>query len=120
MIYKRTLDWSGYEVREGAFKNCSALTTVRFPNHIQKLGDSAFYGIGATSLTVPATVAEVGPWCFARAYDLTQLHFIGDAPVIGEGAFNKITVTVFYPMDNNTWTPDFMQDYGGTVTWKSN
>ena len=108
------------EVREGAFKNCNALTTVHFPANIQKLGDSAFYGIGAESFTIPATVTEVGPWCFARAYSLKNLYFEGNAPTIGEGAFNKITLTVHYPSGNATWTAEIMQDYGGTVTWTAN
>lgn len=107
------------EVREGAFKNCSALTKIAFPEGIEKFGDSAFYGIGATEFTVPATVTEVGPWCFARAYGLKEVVFEGDAPTIGEGAFNKITVTVYYPAGNATWTGDVMQNYGGTVTWKA-
>ena len=108
------------EVREGAFKNCNALTTVHFPANIQKLGDSAFYGIGAELFTIPATVTEVGPWCFARAYSLKDLYFDGNAPTIGEGAFNKITLTVHYPSGNATWTAEIMQDYGGTVTWTAN
>ena len=108
------------EIREGAFKNCCALTTIRLPSDIRILGDSCFYGIGATSFTIPATVTEVGPWCFARAYTLTRLTFKGNAPTIGEGAFNKITLTVLYPKGNTTWTASIMQNYGGTVTWKAN
>ena len=108
------------EIREGAFKNCSSLTMIQLPYNIQKLGDSAFYGIGAEIFTIPATVTEVGPWCFARAYSLKDLYFDGNAPTIGEGAFNKITLTAHYPSGNATWTPAIMQHYGGTVTWTAN
>ena len=115
------LTWAdATEIREGAFKNCASLTTVHFPTGIQKLGDSAFYGIGAEKFTIPATVTQVGPWCFARAYSLRSLYFEGDAPTIGEGAFNKITLTAYYPRNNTTWTASIMQNYGGTVTWKAN
>jgi hypothetical protein len=107
------------EIREGAFKNCSSLTDVIFPANIRKLGDSAFYGIGATSFTVPATVTEVGPWCFARAYSLKTITFKGDAPAIGEGAFNKITLTAYYPKNNSTWTAAVRLNYGGNVTWRT-
>jgi hypothetical protein len=108
------------EIREGAFKNCSRLTMVHFPYNIRKLGDSAFYGIGAEIFTIPATVTEVGPWCFARAYSLMDVYFDGNAPTIGEGAFNKITLTAHYPAGNATWTSDIMQNYGGTVSWEAN
>ena len=105
------------EIREGAFKNCSALTEIILPTNIQVLGDSCFYGIGATSFTVPATVTKVDAWCFARAYSLKTITFEGDAPTIGEGAFNKITLTAYHPADNATWTISVMKNYGGTVTW---
>ena len=108
------------KIREGAFKNCSALTTIHLPVNIQVLGDSCFYGIGATSFTVPETVTSIEAWCFARAYSLKSLYFEGNAPTIGEGAFNKIALTAHYPANNATWTPAIMQNYGGTVTWKAN
>ena len=108
------------KIREGAFKNCSSLTTIHLPVNIQILGDSCFYGIGATSFTVPDTVTSIEAWCFARAYSLKNIYFEGDAPTIGEGAFNKITLTAYYPKNNTTWKPAIMQNYGGTVTWKAN
>ncbi len=104
------------EIREGAFKNCAALTTIRLPQNIQKLGDSCFYGIGATSFTVPDTVTTIEAWCFARS-KLVKIIFGGEAPRIGEGAFNKITLSVFYKPTLSGWTPDLLQNYGGTVTW---
>lgn len=104
------------EIREGAFKNCSALRTIHLPTDIQILGDSCFYGIGASEFVVPATVTGIYPWCFARAA-LEKITFEGNAPTIGEGAFNKITLTACYPGDNTTWTADMTQDYGGSVTW---
>ena len=107
------------KIREGAFKNCAALETIRLPGGIQTLGDSCFYGIGADSFTVPATVTAVEPWCFARSA-LTQITFAGDAPAMGEGAFNKITLTAYYPAGNTTWTGVVMRDYGGTVIWTAN
>ena len=103
-------------IRAGAFKNCYVLATIHLPADIQVLGDSCFYGIGATTFTVPRTVTEIQAWCFARA-KLTEIIFEGDAPTIGEGAFNKITLTASYPDGNATWTEEVMHNYGGTVTW---
>lgn len=105
------------EIREGAFKKCSALEDIQLPEMIETLGDSCFYGIAATNFTIPETVTEIGPWCFARAYNLTEMIFEGNAPKIGEGAFNKIMLTAYYPDGNATWTAALMQNYGGNVTW---
>ena len=107
------------EIRDGAFKNCTALTEIILPGNIQNLGDSCFYGIGAAEFVVPATVTEIEAWCFARS-NVKEIVFEGDAPVIGTGAFNKITLTAYYDSANATWTSDIMQNYGGTLTWKAN
>ena len=105
------------EIRDGAFKNCTVLTKITLPADIQVLGDSCFYGIGAATFTVPATVTSVEAWCFARA-SVKEIIFEGNAPTIGEGAFNKITLTAYHPAGDTTWTTAVMQNYGGTVTWK--
>lgn len=107
------------EIREGAFKNCSALNTILLPSGIEIFGDSCFYGIGATSFEVPATVTQIRAWCFARAYSLTEITFEGDAPAIGEGAFNRITLTARYPSGNSTWDGAVKQSYGGEVIWEA-
>ena len=104
------------EIRAGAFKNCTSLTNVILPGNIRTLGDSCFYGIGAEEFVLPTTVDNIGPWCFARS-QLRQVTFEGDAPAIGEGAFNKITLTAYYPAGNATWNSMNMLNYGGTITW---
>jgi hypothetical protein len=106
------------EIRAGAFKNCSSLTTILLPKNIQKLGDSCFYGIGATSFTVPSTVTTIEAWCFSRA-KLTSIIFEGNAPIIGEGAFNKIALNAWYNTATSDWNADIMQNYGGNVTWQA-
>lgn len=107
------------EIREGAFKNCAALTEIILPDNIQTLGDSCFYGIGSTRFVVPATVTEIADWCFARS-SVKEIVFEGDAPAIGTGAFNKITLAAYYDSNNTTWTSDIMRNYGGSVIWKEN
>jgi hypothetical protein len=104
------------EIRAGAFKNCTALSQIILPGNIQILGDSCFYGIGAASFTVPKTVTAIVDWCFARSA-LKEITFLGNAPTIGVGAFNKIALTAFYPAGNATWTADIMLNYGGSVAW---
>lgn len=118
-LVEADMQWTDIiKIREGAFKNCKSLTTIHLPADIQTLGDSSFYGIGAETFTVPENVTSIEDWCFARA-SLKEILFKGDAPTIGTGAFNKITLTAYYSSGNETWTSEVMQNYGGTVTWKA-
>lgn len=107
------------EIRDGAFKNCTALTKIILPGNIQILKDSCFYGIGATKFVVPSTVTKIEDWCFARS-GVKEIVFEGDAPAIGNGVFNKITLTAYYDSDNASWNSDIMQNYGGYIIWKEN
>ena len=99
-----------------AFKNVSRLKDVALPAGLTTLGDSAFYGIGTEQLTIPESVTSIGAWCFARS-SIQAITFEGDAPAIGEGAFNKISLTARYPGDHATWTSAVMQNYGGRIHW---
>ena len=99
-----------------AFKNVSRLKDVALPAGLTTLGDSAFYGIGTEQLTIPESVTSIGAWCFARS-SIQAITFEGDAPAIGEGAFNRISLTARYPGDHATWTSAVMQNYGGRVHW---
>ena len=59
----------------------------------------------------------IGDYSFSGSVNLHQITFLGDAPAIGSGAFNRITATACYPGGNATWTAEVMQNYGGTITW---
>jgi hypothetical protein len=113
-LRSRNSGYTGHCIQ--CFSPCDSGTNL--PQNIQKLGDSCFYGIGATKFTVPETVTTIEAWCIARAR-LTNIIFKGDAPAIGEGAFNKITLTAYYNSAKSGWTSAMMQNYGGTVTWKA-
>ena len=64
-------------------------------------------------------VTSIGSYAFADCTVLTQIHFAGDAPAFGENVFSGVTAEAYYPADNTTWTEEVMQNYGGTITWKS-
>ena len=82
-----------------AFANCSNLTEITIPSSVTLMVESVFYG--CTSLK--------------------KIVFLGDFPAYsGEGdnyIFDGVTATAYYPADNDTWTEDVLQDYGGTITW---
>ena len=54
---KYPIEW----INEGAFADCSSLTSIIFPNSLRSIGDWAFYGCSSlTSITIPESVTEFG------------------------------------------------------------
>ena len=100
-----------------AFKSCTGLTSVDF-GKVETIGESAFHSCtGLENITFPASVASIGDYCFSGSAKLSQMQFEGDAPKIGVNAFRGLTVKAVYPADNESWTSDVMQNYGGNITW---
>ena len=66
---------------------------------------------------IPASLREIYTFAFSGSTNLKTIRFLGDAPAIQDYAFNGITADCCYPADNETWTADVMQNYGGTITW---
>ena len=101
-----------------AFKSCTGVTEVTLPDSLETIGESAFYGCtGMTELVIPCNIQAVGAYAFSRCTALTSIAFTGDAPTIGDNSFSKVTAEVYYPLENDTWTEEVMQNYGGTLTW---
>ena len=105
-------------VGRGVFNSCSSLTSVQIGTGLTAIGDNMFNSCTAlTSIEIPANVTEISYEAFAFCTGLTEITFLGDAPSIYDGAFYDVTATVQYPADNDTWTEEVMQQYGGTLTW---
>ncbi len=105
------------EIWGGAFEYCSALTTIDLPDTLTSIQGSAFYGTGVTRITIPASVEHIGIYAF-KGSAIEEIVFLGDFPVdMNPYAFASVTITAYYPADNETWTPDKLQDYRGNVTW---
>lgn len=101
-----------------AFKSCTGVKEVTLPDSLETIGESAFYGCtGMTELVIPCNIQAVGAYAFSRCTALTSIAFTGDAPTIGDNSFSKVTAEVYYPSENDTWTEEVMQNYGGTLTW---
>ena len=101
-----------------SFKGCTSLTNVVLPDGLQELQAEAFGDcVSLTSIEIPASVERMlKP--FKGCTGLTEITFLGDAPMIVDSeAFAGVTATVYYPGGNDTWTEEVMQQYGGTLTW---
>ena len=131
------------ELSSGMFREDSALKNITIPSTVTIIGASAFQGAGLTNVVIPEGDTFVGygafAWCkdlqtvriepgvsalgdlaFYMCTGLNQLYFDGDAPEFGENTFEEVNATAYYPGDNNTWTADVRQNYGGKITWMIN
>ena len=68
---------------------------------------------------VPDTVTSVASKAFAGQTEISLIHFTGDAPSIASDAFSGITSEVLYCTRTTGWSQDMLQNYGGTITWRS-
>lgn len=64
---------SGLRVVDG-FDFCTALKTVRLPDTVTTLGDSAFRNCGLTDIYIPASVTEISPFAFQYESDTLTIH----------------------------------------------
>ena len=125
----------------------SRIPTLIIPDTVTSIEPYAFAHSGFTSVTISnsvtniplmlfddcrdlesvilgAGVTTIEDFVFGGCYELREITFTGDAPLIHGYAFNSYSsesdcVTVFYPANNPTWTEEVRQSYGGNVVWEA-
>lgn len=76
------------EIDGYAFKGCTGLTSVTFPESLTFIGEYAFYGCtGLTSLTFPEALTSICEQSFYSCSGLRTLEFHCNTIQIGESAF---------------------------------
>ena len=102
-----------------AFSYVIKLTDLTIENGVKTIGNGAFGGSHKiNAITIPASVTSIGRFAFAECVSVNRLTFKGHAPKIGAYAFEYVTCTAYYPGNDNTWTSDKLQNYGGDLIWR--
>lgn len=124
-----TIPASVTSIGKRAFSGCSSLTGITIPENVTTIEYDAFYACTSLpEITIPASVTKIGGGAFGDCTALTTVYFLGNAPEFDtdrEGGedplepFANVTADVYYPYGNETWTPENMLDYGGTLNWLS-
>ena len=79
---------SGGDILNGAFYNCSGLTSVVVGDLVTSIGDSAFNGCRSlTSVEIPDSVTSIGEWAFYDCDSLTSVVIPNSVTSIGSYAF---------------------------------
>ena len=76
-----------YSIAAGAFEDNATLSSVRFPAHLEKIGENAFRGTQITSVVLPGTLSSIGGYAFANCHSLTKLVLPGNLTASQFSAF---------------------------------
>ena len=79
-------------IGEGAFYNCSSLTSIEIPEGVTSIGDYAFgYCSSLASIEIPSSVTSIGDYAFSGCSSLTDITIPGSVTNIGVSAFSDCT-----------------------------
>ena len=75
---------------DGAFQNCTGLTSVTIPNSISTISNANFSGCtGLTSVTIPNSIITIGSGAFNSCSSLSSVSIPDSVTNIGISAFNS-------------------------------
>ncbi|MDR2519049.1 MAG: leucine-rich repeat domain-containing protein [Spirochaetaceae bacterium] len=75
-------------IGDGAFYNCTGLTSVIIPGSVTSIGDRAFAWCGGlTSVTIPTGVISIGDRAFSGCERLASVTILKGVTFIGDSAF---------------------------------
>ena len=115
-----TGDMADYTLEEKApwYERKDDIVSVNIESGVTSIGEYAFYECtNLINIELPEDVAVIEGEAFSDCDSLTSITFEGSAPEFGEDSFSNVTATAYYSSEDESWTEEVRQDYGGTITW---
>ena len=107
-------------IEKRAFEQCYSLNSIIIPESVSVINEDTFCSCeNLTSIVIPASVTSIDDGAFAICENLIAIRFDGDAPKFARSIFSFTEATAYYPSNNDSWTEDVMQRYGGKITWSA-
>lgn len=101
-----------------AFACCQSLQSIEIPNGVTRIENNTFRSCyNLRNISIPSSCTYIGYNAFLQSKVTVTVIFHWSAPEIDGKAFNNTTATCYYPCNNDEWTADKLQNYGGTLTW---
>ncbi len=97
-----TIPNSVTSIGEWAFYKCTGLTSITIPNSVTSIGYSAFYGCsGLTSIEIPNSVTSIGGSAFYQCSGLTSVTIGSGVVSIGYSAFDGADISTVVSLIEN-------------------
>ena len=104
-IIELSIENSVTSIGDGAFNDCSNLTSVSIGNNVTSIGNYAFSGCsGLTSIEIPNSVTSIGDQAFEGCESLTSFDIPESVNALGNGVWAGCLSlqTLFIPKSVNT------------------
>ena len=91
-----------------AFLNCQKLANINIPDGITSIGSYTFCDCTElTKIIIPDSIKSIGSRAFKRCYSMTSVTFLGDAPMLGEFAFEETSPIIYRKPEAKGWGETF-------------
>lgn len=97
----------------------SGIVNVSIPENVTVITAEAFNAaLQLVHVDLPENLKSLEREAFGYCTKLTEVCFHGNAPQeIAGDSFLNVDATVYYPLENESWTEEKRQNYGGNLTW---
>ena len=104
----RSVTIKGGQILEGAFENCSMLTSITIPDSVTSIGSYAFYGCSSlTSIKIPGGITSIGNAAFYNCRSLTSITIPDSVTSIRDSAFYNCQSLTSITIPNGVTSIDY-------------